>query len=264
MRGTTGLSTVILTALLLPMIGWIPWISGCAQPQESSLPHNLIIHCIDTLRAGDLGAYGSPDTTSPCIDATARSGTIYADAPAPAPWTVPSCASMMTGMLPGDHRIIEPGHFLPPGATTLAETMHRAGFVTACFTDNPLAGRMIGLDRGFDTYIDGIHPEQIVAWLDARADDGKPFFLYIHAMDPHDPYAPDPRFIAPGTVSADQADRAREIFREYRDTMRRASGRLREMAALTEPETEEFNRDIIAAAHRVDAVREPLRQLYLG
>ena len=159
---------------------------------------NLVIYLVDTLRADHLGCYGHPRPVSPRIDRFAAGATLFENMRAQAPWTLPSVASVMTGMWPPAHGVFEDSRRLAPEAVTLAETLSAAGYQTAGIVTNGFATGAYGLDQGFDemTLIEDdarkshrVH-EAALAWLERR-DRDRPFFLYLHTIDPHKPYLPD-------------------------------------------------------------------------
>lgn len=178
-------------------------------PSTTGLPRtrerpNIIIYLVDALRADHLGAYGYLKPVSPEIDRFAREATLFEHAVAQSSWTRPSVASLFTGLWPHVHAVNQARGRLPGEALTLAEILRSAGYRTAGFVTNPNVSPPTGLGQGFDHY----------AWLKAehrrwkRADEvnaavfdwlgtatgGEPFFLYVHPMDPHDPYDPTPEF----------------------------------------------------------------------
>jgi arylsulfatase A-like enzyme len=164
-------------------------------------PH-LVVVVVDTLRADVLGAYGGPAGLTPRLDALARRATRLDDLMAPAPWTLPSVATLLTGFPPGVHgagrRL---GGFAPTGLgdapTTLAEVLAAHGFRTTAVYNNIYLNPSFGMERGFDEY----------AWYEANDDvlvdralerlaafrDGDRHFLLLHLFGPHHPYwPPDP------------------------------------------------------------------------
>ena len=153
---------------------------------------NVVVFVIDTLRADRLGVYGHSRPTSPSIDALGADGVVFDHAYAPAPWTLPSVASLMTSTFPCEHGLIVDGDRIGGEVALLAQRMRAAKYATASFHANPYAGRMTGLERGFETseLRGNTGAVRVEEWLDGIQD--APFFLYIHNMEPHDPYrAPD-------------------------------------------------------------------------
>jgi len=113
---------------------------------------NVLLITIDTLRADALGCDGGPART-PAIDALAASGLRFSFAHAHAVVTLPSHASILTGLYPYQHGYREnAGYRLPAGTGTLATRLKAAGFETGAFVAAfPLDARF-GLTPGFDVY----------------------------------------------------------------------------------------------------------------
>ncbi len=154
---------------------------------------------IDTLRADHLGCHGYARPTSPRIDRLASEGRSFQAAISPSPWTLPAFASIMTGLLPSRHRAGEGSGFrrsqLSDGTETLATHLRRAGWATGSFVSNGFAGAEVGLAQGMDEHrraagIARVAVDDALAWLDRHARDR--FFLFLHIVDPHEPYAPSP------------------------------------------------------------------------
>ncbi|MCA9752036.1 MAG: tetratricopeptide repeat protein [Gemmatimonadetes bacterium] len=166
----------------------------------------------DTTRRDRVGCYGAGPNRTPTIDGLADSGWIVEDAIASAPVTLPSHATLLTGLYPPRHGARDNGLYaLDPEVPTLPETLQRAGYSTAAFVGAFVLDARFGLDRGFDVYdfhptSEGVNPrmpdfnerdakavtDAALAWLAGRDDDEAPFFLWVHYFDPHLPYrAPD-------------------------------------------------------------------------
>ncbi len=181
-----------------------------AVPERSARPTILFV-LFDTLRADRVGAYGHQPSLTPTMDALAAEGVVFEHAIAPAPWTLPSIASLFTGLYPGVHkttqyvtvrrdgRVTGRVSRLPARFDTLAERLRRSGYQTAAFVANPFIIPRNGFKQGFDHYdasfVGNDTPgsrvnRAIFAWLDARRDE-RPLFLYVHYMDTHAPYVAD-------------------------------------------------------------------------
>jgi arylsulfatase A-like enzyme len=164
---------------------------------------NVILYLVDTLRAGSLGCYGARRPTSPNIDRFAAGGIVYTRTVAQSPWTKPATASILTGRNPPGHGAVSLAASIAPGAVTLAQVLERHGYRTAAFVTNVNAQGVFGFHRGFGEHVylpeDPERPtvhvpahelhERVMRWLDGRKT-GEPFFLYVHASDPHAPYRP--------------------------------------------------------------------------
>jgi arylsulfatase A-like enzyme len=169
--------------------------AGAAHP-------NIVVILVDTLRRDRLTPYGYRRETSPEIARRlAGAGTVVEEAYSQAPWTLPSVVSLMTGRYPGELLGADMSAYgVPAGVMTTAERLGRAGYETAGFLANPTMHVGAGFERGFHTFY---APPADVEWLRRHADDlnrhalpwlaacqdqGRPFFLYLHYIDPHDPY----------------------------------------------------------------------------
>jgi arylsulfatase A-like enzyme len=180
----------------------------------------IIIYLVDTLRADRLGVYGYSRETSPQIDALAIDSVVFEQAYAPAPWTLPSVASLFTSTFICEHQIIMDDGKLNSSLETLAEKLKSAGFHTGSFYRNPWIDSPTGLNRGFDVY--GYIPQEdldktplAVQGFLHRAG-GKPPFLYLHTMEPHDTHKAPWRFIDEiGTVGAFQKQEYKELILRY-------------------------------------------------
>ena len=199
---------------------------GGAGGGAGDRPHVLLI-VIDTLRADRLGAYGYGRPTSPVIDGLAEEGVLFEDVTAQCSWTLPSMVSMFQGRYLPEFRDV----YLDD-APTLAEVFRDAGYRTVGVVGNGLLSDRAGFDRGFDHYDarkrakDG-RPgsaarsgDDILATarepvrLALAPEDGRavPLFLYLHLMDPHDPYQAHEAYddVLPRTPSASGHDLARQ------------------------------------------------------
>jgi hypothetical protein len=111
---------------------------------------DIILLVMDTTRRDHLSVYGYPRETMPAVTRFARRAQIYDDAWSVAPWTTPSHASMLSGLLPGEHDADgEDAAPLPPGVVTLAAVLGDAGYRTAGFAANPNL-HAPGWDRDYD------------------------------------------------------------------------------------------------------------------
>jgi len=109
-------------ALVLALVGLAP---ACGAP-EPTAPPSLALIVIDTLRADAVSSYGGPRRSTPNLDRLAAKGLVYRHAYAPAPWTLPSHATLLTGVGPAEHGVGLHGRMaLPDTLTTLAERRWR-------------------------------------------------------------------------------------------------------------------------------------------
>ncbi|QLG60745.1 sulfatase [Halorarum salinum] len=115
----------------------------------SKEPGNVLLVVLDTVRKDRLGPYGYDRNTTPGLDAFVEEATVFENAVAPAPWTLPVHASLFTGMYPHRHGADQENPYLE-GATTLAETLSAAGYETACYSSNAWITPYTHLTDGFD------------------------------------------------------------------------------------------------------------------
>jgi arylsulfatase A-like enzyme len=198
------------------------------ERQDASPAHpSVLVLLVDTLRADALGVYGASPSPSPTVDALARGGLVFDWMIAQAPWTLPSVATLLTGLPPRSHGVtgsftadgkIVRGEgdasFLPRQLVTLPEHAEEAGITTVGVSTNSLVARSTNFDQGVETWVDldprTVHPfgdpvfeparaEQVnrtfLAWLGENR--GRRFFGWLHYMEPHGPYTPDARFRPP-------------------------------------------------------------------
>jgi arylsulfatase A-like enzyme len=180
-------------------------LAACGQAEDpQARKPNILLISIDTLRSDHLGCYGYERATSPNIDRLASAGAVFENMMAPSPWTLPSHASMFTGLYPSAHGLQNDGVKLGPKIPTLAEILKRGGYHTMAVVSHIYVSRSFGLERGFDVFDDTLleggatNPiaRQVVdrfVSLMAR-DASEPFFGFIHFFDPHTDYTPPPPY----------------------------------------------------------------------
>lgn len=184
-----------------------PWQPDRIVPDRSG-PPNLLLIGIDTLRADHLGLGGYGKPTSQNLDRLAGSGTVFTDVTAAAPWTLPSFASALCGVMPGVHGAFLPGNernmdTQPPlrlggHATSLAEHLRSQGYRTAAFYSNQFFA--FGLAESFDHFSYHNLPAGDLLrlaqqWIRRHAD--QPFFCFVLLNDPHEPTTPPAEDLAP-------------------------------------------------------------------
>ncbi|MCK6479508.1 MAG: sulfatase [Planctomycetes bacterium] len=185
--------------LLLAAAGGLWWISGRGGARP-----DIVLLLWDTTRADRLSAHGYGRRTTPWLEEVAAQGVLYEQCRAPSPWTVPSHASLFTGLLPRVHGAVDLRSPLAPTHRTLAERLREEGYDTVCVTNNPLVHPQTGLAQGFDTFVlvpdergaqGGFLTRDILARLLAErraspARAARPLFLFVNLMEPHLPYDP--------------------------------------------------------------------------
>ncbi|NDJ52732.1 MAG: sulfatase [Chloroflexi bacterium] len=114
---------------------------------------DIILLVLDTHRAERVSSYGYEKETTPTLDEFAADATVFDWGISTAPWTIPSHASMFTGLYPTVHQTHQSFLRLPDSIPTIAELLGQNGYRTVGFCNNPLLGLLDnGLDRGFDRF----------------------------------------------------------------------------------------------------------------
>ena len=173
--------------------------------EEGTVPKRVLLITLDTTRADRLGCYGYENARTPHLDALARRGVRFKDATSTSPTTLPSHASIFTGLFPPAHGARNNGNYrLVDEVTTLAEVFQKNGFATGAFIAAEVLDSVYGLAQGFDHYADDMtfdalsvtggdrqqRAEQVVSktldWLLPRIEEN--VFAWVHLFDPHAPY----------------------------------------------------------------------------
>lgn len=173
--------------------------------QSGPIPWNVVIVTIDTTRADHLGCYGNSRAQTPTLDRLAAEGVRYEACYAPAPLTLPSHCTIMTGLYPFSHGVHDNGEQLDLAATTLAEVLSDRGYRTGAAVGAFVLDRRFSLDQGFASYDDGMsagQPETSLTFAERHAghvtdsaleflakEQKRAYFLWVHYFDPHAPYA---------------------------------------------------------------------------
>ncbi len=187
-----------------------------ATPGEAS---NIVLYMIDTLRADHTPMYGYTRNTMPRLAEMTRDAVVFDRAYSTAARTRPATASALTGLYPSSHHA-RLGRGLEPEVETLAETLRENGWSTLAYVANGnVFAPGFAFEQGFDQFqtVRGARRdnharteeinELMLPMVRRYADE--PFFLYVHAIDPHSPYDPpsgfagrfrDPEYDGPVTV----------------------------------------------------------------
>ncbi len=195
---------VVLALFGLTAVAW--------RRRAPRIPSSLLLVTIDTLRADRVGAYGSSLGLTPALDQLAASGWLFEHAVSAVPLTLPSHATILSGLDPLHHGVRNNGtHVFPAARETLATRLKASGYSTGAFVAAVVLDRRYGLARGFDVYDDkiarasegrsvleserpcGTVVSNARAWIQSQAG---PFFAWVHLYEPHAPYAPPPDMAA--------------------------------------------------------------------
>lgn len=171
---------------------------------------NIILISIDPLREDAVPLYKNDRLVTPWIGSLTESGFVFGQAYAVAPWTLPSAMSLMTGVYPSMHGIINKEHVSSdrnspitpsrlsdsaPHLRTLAEDLKENGYVTGGFAGGAALSSTYGFDKGFDEYtsgdaFDGLPTSAPMAVDFIRKHRNEKMFVFIHGFDVHGQYIP--------------------------------------------------------------------------
>lgn len=186
---------------------------------------NILMIMMDATRADRLSSYGYSSPTSPNIDRIAKEGVLFQNAFSPDVWTLPSMASVFTGLMPHEHGADYETPKVPEKYLTLAELLKEKDYITRGISTSPWIGTATGLNRGFDKFWESylviqnkkksrpvdlvnrfyskyIHKmydkgasrstKEIIKWMKMfkSTDQSNPFFFFLHYLEPHYPYLP--------------------------------------------------------------------------
>ncbi len=175
---------------------------------DSTFDYNIVLIVIDTLRADHLPFYGYSINTASFLNELSAKSVVFENAYAASSWTAPSTASIFTSLYPIQHGVVTGMRAyeiakkdnqsitlnkIPDKLSTMAEVLKSAGFKTYAVADNLNISKEEGFDQGFDKFktfeyvaAHGVN-EHVLKWEKDIKRGGK-YFLYLHYMDPHQPY----------------------------------------------------------------------------
>ncbi len=179
--------------------------AGCRPAdREIATPGNFLLITLDTLRADHLGCYGYGRDTSPALDRFAASSTLFLDVTCSMPTTLPSHATIFTGLPPSVHGLTRNGMVSQRDLLTVFDRFAEQGMRTAAIVSAGVVQ---------DRFIDGFGFEEVVfdrpspavfqvpadvvsdnalRWLDRYGDQN--FALWLHYFETHEPYTPPAEF----------------------------------------------------------------------
>lgn len=254
--------------LARPTLRWRPPLPDRPAPRRrpspvaaaSEPPPDVLVYLVDTLRADRLGCYGQSLPLTPHVDELAAEGVVFERALAQTSWTKPAVASILTGLGPLRHGVNEVSDALPEAARTLAERLGDAGYRTAAFVTNAYLTEPAGFAQGFDHFDRSEDPARelnarILSWLEAGGRQRRPFFVYVHTIDPHEPYEP----LAPfrERFASAVTDRAVGTVEHIRAL---AARKIETTPAVTDALLQLYNAEVAQNDAAFGALREGLRQ----
>jgi arylsulfatase A-like enzyme len=186
---------------------------GCHRAPSPPAHPPVILISVDTLRSDHLPAYGYKSVATPNLDALRRDAILFQRAYSQVPLTLPSHASILTGMLPAAHSVRDNiGFRLPPTVPTIAEVLKKNGYATGAAVSAFVLRHETGIARGFDFFDDETEPlndqktvgrmqrdgsitvQVLERWLDGNS--SRPIFAFLHLYEPHTPYTPPEPYLS--------------------------------------------------------------------
>lgn len=170
----------------------------------------IVLILFDTLSAKRTGINSDLPGATPNLARLADSSVTFTRAFSTSPWTLPSFASLVTGLPPGKHRA---GEFMKKGpsghrpisstAILISEALRRRGWHTEAWVNNPFLHYLFGTARGFSEFTMynrlGLRNEAGPAVELVRSSLAQPAstdrFILFHIMDPHSPYYPPDEYV---------------------------------------------------------------------
>ncbi|MCX6639840.1 MAG: sulfatase [bacterium] len=202
-----------------------------AQINVQDKPYVIFI-VVDTFRADALGCYGNSAAHTPNLDALARDGVLFKQEYSQASHTKPSTASLISSRFPTEHQAIYKTSSLPSSVTTVAEVLADGGYYCGGIIVNVNLAPVYNFNQGFHEYTYlapdfflhanhaasrlvihillnkyhwGFQKKFDVSEFYSNAEEvykntenfltrnrGNKYFLFLHFMDPHDPYFEHP------------------------------------------------------------------------
>ncbi|HEV8630878.1 MAG TPA: sulfatase [Thermoanaerobaculia bacterium] len=215
-----------LLPLLAVALVLTPLAACRAKPHR---PPNVLLLLVDCLRADELSVAGYRRPTTPHIDELARQGTRFSRAYSQASWTRPSLPSILTGLYPSEHGLLDlvddpsaPAAALDDSVVTVAERLRQAGYATGMVGEQHQLSTRFGLQQGFDLWQpksgDAANIQRkFLDWQQGL--EGKPFFAYLHYLELHWPYCP-PKDLRGRFDEGPSALNLCKEWRQLRDQMR--------------------------------------------
>jgi len=183
---------------------------------------NLIYITLDTLRYDHLNIYGYDRKTSPNISKFAEDALVFENAFTVATNSAPSHASMLTGLYPFQHGLVDNGMEISPQSPILTEYLSKKNYDASAFIGYHAMSEESGLNRGFDDFeynrvashehdLKDLEEDTegfiaalnwIEEWHEKKSSKNKKrhskssdnFFIWLHVQNIHESYDPPPPY----------------------------------------------------------------------
>ncbi len=191
--------------------------------QRAAMRLDILLMVLDATRARNLSCYGYHRPTTPNLDGFSQRCVVCETAISPAGWSLPSHASMFTGLYLSTHGADDQYHSLLPEYPTMAELLRSYGYHMLALCRRTDVDPAMALDRGFERSSPDHNPgrvgrltcwantgiakvlarhdegpqytnRQIYKLLPRRHADGRPFFICVSYVESHTPYNPPRKY----------------------------------------------------------------------
>jgi arylsulfatase A-like enzyme len=174
---------------------------------------NVLVIVLDAARPDFFSCYGDSRKHTPNLDALAAEGQLYLHAHSSSNWSIPGHTSLFSGLYPTSHGALKVASRVGEKVPLLADILAGNGWATASFYENPLVGRVTGLDRGFSVAVgpELDHRTKLTfdwilerllgrrsrttqclrlagEWIEDAASNRRPYFVFLNLMPTHFPY----------------------------------------------------------------------------
>jgi arylsulfatase len=201
-------------------------ILGCTGHPDR--PGDILLISVDTLRADHMDVYGYERRTTPELKQLFTRGMVFERGYSTSSFTTASMISVLSGLLPQEHGVRIFDQILSDECTLITELLPDT-YQTAAFVSNAvLSDRGLGIASRFDHFDDSsgqrndtqtlergarATTDAVVDWLEDGRDPDRPLFLWVHYMDPHDPYDPPTPWASTFDRKAEAASGPKPIIR---------------------------------------------------
>jgi len=232
---------------------------GPREVERRNSRPDIVVFLADTFRADNLAAYGGREGVTPNLDALAARSLCFLGARSVSTWTLPSHASIFSGLFPLQVRSAGGSARVSRGLVTVAERLEAAGYRTAALTDGAYLSSEFGLDQGFAHFSERSRRDLPGKLAEAEdflaADDGRPVFLFVHTYRVHWPYEASDRTRRELGERLGIRGKASDLLREaFDEAHRQGAPTARHLADLT----------ALSPSPRLVEIASQLRAHYLG
>jgi arylsulfatase A-like enzyme len=200
-----------LAALALMSVPLFQPVMAGEEGLSAPRPRSVLFYLMDTSRRDRMGFDGYERETTPFLAWLAERSVVFETCYAQAPWTKPSMASMLSSQYPSTTGVYKMEQRLDDDVLTWPEVLQASGTYTAGFSANIVMGKTLSnFAQGFDHFIEStlinradpirfasgsarLLNEHTFPWLDST--DHWPMLLYLHSVDPHEEYEPEPSYL---------------------------------------------------------------------